>query len=124
MTLTNTHSVAQNSVTVEMVDEVAGAILLLIAGHFAERGVAWFPRLLDGALLLGNKCSLQLLPLHLVGLLEELRERAIALWQSEQYLSATWANRLTEDEEHSDHTHSHTEVSLVSPFSKRSFKYI
>lgn len=91
-------------------DEVAGAILLLIAGHFAERNVAWFPRMLDGALLLASKCSLQVLHLHLVGLLEELRERAISLWQSEQYQNAAWANQLSDDEGHSDQTTSLTEV--------------
>ena len=94
----------------ETVDEVVGAILLLIAGHFAERDVTWFPRMLDGALLLGNKCSLLLLHLHLVGLMEELRERAIALWQSEQYLSASWANPLAEEEGRSGHAPSHAEV--------------
>ena len=42
--------------------------------------------------MLADKCSLDLLESHFVPLFEELRERAISLWQDEQYLYATWSS--------------------------------
>lgn len=43
-------------------------------------------------MLLAGKCSLDLLESQFVPLLEELRERAISLWQDEQHLYATWSS--------------------------------
>ena len=39
---------------------------------------------------MAGKCSLSILTSHLVPLMEELRERAICLWQDEHYLLASW----------------------------------
>ena len=43
--------------------------------------------LVESSLPLAIKCSPSLLESHFVPLLDELRERAISLWQDEQYLS-------------------------------------
>ena len=45
----------------------------------------------DTAVPLAARCSLAVLHSHLLPIMEELRERAIGLWQDEQYLSADWA---------------------------------
>ena len=44
---------------------------------------------IESSLLLAGKCSLDLLESQFVPLLEELRERAISIWQDEHYLYAT-----------------------------------
>jgi len=49
--------------------------------------VSFPPR--ESSLLLAGKCSLDLLESQFVPLLEELRERAISIWQDEHYLYAT-----------------------------------
>lgn len=46
----------------------------------------------ESCVLLADKCSLDLLESQFVPLFEELRERAISLWQDEQYLYATWSS--------------------------------
>lgn len=46
----------------------------------------------ESCTLLAGKCSLDLLESQFVPLLEELRERAISLWQDEQHLYATWSS--------------------------------
>ena len=104
----------ENSVTTATVDEVVGAILLLLEGHFNVKRISWFPRILSGALLLANKSSLELLPCQLVELVTTLRERAISLWREEQYVSATWSQGLVEDEGSTDHTQFITEVSTLN----------
>ena len=48
------------------------------------------PPTLESSVLLAGKCSLSILTSHLVPLMEELRERAICLWQDEHYLLASW----------------------------------
>lgn len=52
-------------------------------------------------MVLSTKCSVQLLQSHFVPLLEELRERAIGLWQDEQYLTASWV-KLTDNDQASE----------------------
>ena len=37
----------ENSVTTATVDEVVGAILLLLEGHFNVKRISWFPRILS-----------------------------------------------------------------------------
>lgn len=82
-----------NSVTIETVDEVVGAILLLLASHFGMSRIQWLPRLLDGAFLLAGKCSLELLSCQLVSIVATVRERAIDLWGEEQYMSTLWGGQ-------------------------------
>lgn len=103
-----------NSVTIATVDEVVGAILLMLASHFGLGRVSWFPRLLDGALLLAGKCSLELLSCQLVDVVTELRETSIGLWGEEQYTSASWSQGAEEGVV--DHTHSITQVKLFTFF--------
>ncbi len=97
--------VTGNSVTIATVDEVVGAILILLASHFGMGRVQWFPRLLDGAFLLASKCSLELLSLRLVGIVTTVRERAIDLWGEEQYASTLWGQGSGEQGGVADHTH-------------------
>ena len=104
----------ENSVTTATVDEVVGAILLLLEGHFNVKRISLFQRILSRALLLTIKSSLELLPCQLVELVTVLREKAISLWREEQYASATWSQGLGEEEGTTDYTQFITEVSIHS----------
>ena len=46
----------------------------------------------ESTLMLSTKCSLLILSSHFIPLMDELREKAIRLWQDEQYLSASWSS--------------------------------
>ena len=51
----------------------------------------------DSTLMLSTKCSLLILSSHFIPLMDELRERAIRLWQDEQCLSASRSSRPEDD---------------------------
>jgi len=99
----------ENKVTIDTVNEAVGALLDLMAGHFAVGKIDWFPRLLDSVIRLAGKCSIELLDTQLIEIMDTLSDNLVVLWRGEQYATAAW-NHVTEEDGSPDPLHSVIEV--------------